>query len=154
MEWGKWDGWQTKRGKGKCAHKLCTIPSESGACEAHADCALFLCSARVCSRTSAAAAVIAATSKTTNKAGFGAGRGNFVDFYDCLLCGIGCWLVASWMGPNENGEQQWQCQWRVEENGNGKGNLMANSEWKRKVASLRLTPMRLFTQFQIPTQFE
>lgn len=51
----------------------------------------LLCSARLCSRTSAAAAaVIAATSKTTNKARFGAGRGNFVDFYDCLLCGIGC----------------------------------------------------------------
>lgn len=29
-----------------------------------------------------------------------------------------------------------------------------DGEWKRKVASLRLTPMRLFTQFQIPTQFE
>lgn len=51
------------------------------------------------------------------------------------------------------------------ENSNGNGNdewttagmegeRESDGEWKRKVASLRLTPMRLFTQFQIPTQFE
>lgn len=75
-----------------------------------------LCSARLCSRTSAAAAaVIAATSKTTNKARFGAGRGNFVDFYDCLLCGIGCcadWLPVGWgqmkmENSNGNGNDEW-----------------------------------------------
>lgn len=38
-----------RRGKGKCAHKLCTIPSESGACEAHADCAFALSISLLCS---------------------------------------------------------------------------------------------------------
>lgn len=145
-----------RRGKGKCAHKLCTIPSESGACEAHADCAFALSISLLCSRTSAAAAaVIAATSKTTNKARFGAGRGNFVDFYDCLLCGIGCcadWLPVGWgqmkmENSNGNGNDEWTT------TGMG-GERESDGEWKRKVASLRLTPMRLFTQFQIPTQFE
>lgn len=110
----------------------------------------------LCSRTSAAAAaVIAATSKTTNKARFGAGRGNFVDFYDCLLCGIGCcadWLPVGWgqmkmENSNGNGNDEWTT------TGVG-GERESDGEWKRKVASLRLTPMRLFTQFQIPTQFE
>lgn len=89
----------------------------------------------LCSRTSAAAAaVIAATSKTTNKARFGAGRGNFVDFYDCLLCGIGCcadWLPVGWgqmkmENSNGNGNDEWTTTGMEEE----KGNLMANGNGK------------------------